>query len=117
MIKQDTRQVTKLAFAMDAASSEFYDEKTGLYTFHKSDGKQLSGSRNWPDYWSDWTSKYPIISIEDGLAEDDWDGWKALTEAIGDRVQLVGDDLFVTNSKRLKRGIDMGVANSILCEK
>jgi enolase len=66
------------------------------------------------DYWSDWTSKYPIISIEDGLAEDDWDGWKALTEAIGDRVQLVGDDLFVTNSKRLKRGIDMGVANSIL---
>jgi len=103
----------EISIAMDAASSEFYDEKTGLYTFHKSDGKQLSGAEM-ADYWSDWTSKYPIISIEDGLAEDDWDGWKALTEAIGDRVQLVGDDLFVTNSKRLKRGIDMGVANSIL---
>lgn len=103
----------EISIAMDAASSEFYDEKTGLYTFHKSDGKQLSGS-DMAAYWSEWTSKYPIISIEDGLAEDDWDGWKALTDAIGDRVQLVGDDLFVTNSKRLKHGIDMGVANSIL---
>lgn len=103
----------EISIAMDAASSEFYDEKTGLYTFHKSDGKQLNGAEM-ASYWSEWTSKYPIISIEDGLAEDDWEGWKSLTEAIGNRVQLVGDDLFVTNSKRLKQGIDMGVANSIL---
>jgi len=103
----------QIGIAMDAASSEFYDEKTGLYTFHKSDNKQLSGAEM-AAYWTEWTSKYPIISIEDGLAEDDWDGWKALTESIGDKVQLVGDDLFVTNSVRLKRGIEMGVANSIL---
>jgi enolase len=103
----------QISIAMDAATSEFYDEKTGLYTFHKSTGKQLN-SAEMANYWSEWTSKYPIISVEDGLAEDDWEGWKALTDAIGSRVQLVGDDLFVTNSKRLKKGIDMGVANSIL---
>ncbi|MDP2188000.1 MAG: phosphopyruvate hydratase [Sphingobacteriaceae bacterium] len=99
--------------AMDAAATEFYDEKTGLYTFKKSSGKKLT-SAEMVGYWADWASKYPIISIEDGLAEDDWDGWAAHTASIGNKVQLVGDDLFVTNVKRLKRGIEGGVANSIL---
>lgn len=99
--------------AMDAASSEFYDKKTGLYKFHKSDNRELS-SDDMVAYWKTWTEKYPIISIEDGLDEDDWAGWKSLTTAIGDKVQLVGDDLFVTNVKRLGRGIDEGIANSIL---
>ena len=99
--------------AMDAANSELYDEKTGMYVFKKSDGKKLS-SDEMVAYWQSWVSKYPIISIEDGLAEDDWDGWKKLTDAIGSKVQLVGDDLFVTNSKRLNEGIKRGVANSIL---
>ncbi len=99
--------------AMDAATSEMYDAKTGLYKFHKSDGRELSSS-DMVTYWKDWTKKYPIVSIEDGLAEDDWKGWKELTETIGDKVQLVGDDLFVTNVKRLGRGIKEGVANSIL---
>jgi enolase len=99
--------------AMDAAATEFYDEKTGLYTFKKSSGKKLT-SAEMVGYWADWAAKYPIISIEDGLAEDDWDGWAAHTTSIGNKVQLVGDDLFVTNVKRLKRGIEAGVANSIL---
>ncbi len=99
--------------AMDAATSEFYDKDSGTYHFHKSDGKRLSSSEM-ADYWKAWTDKYPILSIEDGLDEDDWEGWKKLTDLIGDRVQLVGDDLFVTNVKRLKRGIDGGIANSIL---
>lgn len=99
--------------AMDAAATEFYDEKTGLYTFKKSSGKQLS-SAEMVGYWAEWVKKYPIISIEDGLAEDDWDGWAAHTASIGDKVQLVGDDLFVTNVKRLKRGIESNIANSIL---
>ncbi|MBA4303439.1 MAG: phosphopyruvate hydratase [Sphingobacteriaceae bacterium] len=99
--------------AMDAASTEFYNEETGLYTFKKSSGKQLNSSEM-VSYWTEWVNKYPIISIEDGLAEDDWDGWAALTKAIGDKVQLVGDDLFVTNVKRLKRGIEAGTGNSIL---
>jgi len=99
--------------AMDAAVSEFYDAKTKLYTFKKSSGKKLK-SAEMVDYWATWAKKYPIISIEDGMAEDDWDGWKKLTEKIGSKVQLVGDDLFVTNVKRLQDGIDMGVANSIL---
>ena len=99
--------------AMDAAATEFYDEKTGLYTFKKSSGKQLS-SAEMVGYWAEWVKKYPIISIEDGLAEDDWDGWAAHTASIGDQVQLVGDDLFVTNVKRLKRGIESNIANSIL---
>lgn len=99
--------------AMDAASSEFYDKESGLYHFHKSDGEKRS-SADMVSYWQEWTRKYPIVSIEDGLAEDDWAGWKSLTEAIGDRVQLVGDDLFVTNVKRLERGIKERVANSIL---
>lgn len=99
--------------AMDAASSEFYDAKSGSYIFKKSDGKKLS-SAEMVDYWASWAKKYPIISIEDGMAEDDWAGWKSLTDKIGTKVQLVGDDLFVTNVKRLQDGIDQGVANSIL---
>jgi enolase len=99
--------------AMDAATTEFYDEKTGMYTFKKSDNRQMNSSEM-VSYWKEWTEKYPILSIEDGLAEDDWKGWAELTKAIGDKVQLVGDDLFVTNSKRLAKGIDKGIANSIL---
>jgi enolase len=99
--------------AMDAASSEFYDAKTKTYTFKKSDGKKLK-SEEMVEYWAKWAKKYPIISIEDGMAEDDWDGWKGLTDKIGSKVQLVGDDLFVTNVTRLQDGIDKGVANSIL---
>ena len=99
--------------AMDAASSEFYDAKTNSYIFKKSDGKKLS-SAEMVDYWAAWAKKYPIISIEDGMAEDDWAGWKGLTDKIGSKVQLVGDDLFVTNVTRLQDGINQGVANSIL---
>ena len=99
--------------AMDAAVSEFYDTKTGLYTFKKSSGKSLT-SDEMVDYWVEWAGKYPIYSIEDGLAEDDWDAWKKITAKIGNKVQLVGDDLFVTNVERLQRGIDNDVANSIL---
>ncbi len=99
--------------AMDAASSEFYDAKTGLYTFKKSSGKSLS-SEEMVAYWAEWAKKYPIVSIEDGLAEDDWNGWAKLTQELGSKIQLVGDDLFVTNVNRLQDGIDKGVANSIL---
>jgi enolase len=99
--------------AMDAASSEFYDAKSNSYIFKKSDGKKLS-SAEMVDYWASWASKYPIISIEDGMAEDDWTGWKGLTDKIGAKTQLVGDDLFVTNVTRLQDGITRGVANSIL---
>ena len=97
--------------ALDPAASEFYDGSA--YVFKKSDGRKLS-SAEMISFWSDWVAKYPIISIEDGMGENDWDGWKALTDAIGERTQLVGDDLFVTNTKFLKKGIDLGVANSIL---
>ena len=99
--------------ALDAASTEMYDEKTGLYVFHKSTGDKLSSSEM-VNFWKEWVTKYPVVSIEDGLAEDDWAGWKALTAAIGDKVQIVGDDLFVTNVKRLSRGIEEKSANSIL---
>ena len=99
--------------AMDAATSEFYDEKTGLYTFKKSDGRVFTGDQM-VDYWADWCNKYPIVSVEDGCAEDDWASWKKLTDAVGSKVQLVGDDLFVTNVDRLQRGINEGIANSIL---
>ncbi|MGI4752059.1 MAG: phosphopyruvate hydratase [Janthinobacterium lividum] len=99
--------------AMDPAVSEFYDAATGLYTFKKSDGRQLT-SDQMVDYWVDWVNKYPIISLEDGLAEDDWAAWATLTEKLGKKIQLVGDDLFVTNTTRLQKGIDMHVANSIL---
>src|SRR5690606_8137549 len=98
---------------MDAASSEFYDAKSSTYTFKKSSGKSLS-SDEMVEYWTKWAEKYPIISIEDGMAEDDWDGWKKLTEKIGKKVQLVGDDLFVTNVNRLQEGIEKGVGNAIL---
>ena len=99
--------------AMDAASSEFYDAKTGLYTFKKSSGKVMS-SEEMVAYWAEWAKKYPIVSIEDGLAEDYWNGWAKLTQELGNKIQLVGDDLFVTNVNRLQEGIDKGIANSIL---
>ena len=99
--------------AMDAAASEFYNAEEKVYHFHQSTGDKLT-STEMVGYWKDWSKKYPIISIEDGLDEDDWNGWKELTNAIGDNVQLVGDDLFVTNVKRLSKGIETGVANSIL---
>ncbi len=99
--------------ALDAASTEFYDAKTGHYVFKKSTGESRSSSEM-VSFWKDWVSKYPIVSIEDGLAEDDWAGWKALTDAVGSKVQIVGDDLFVTNVERLSRGINEGIANSIL---
>lgn len=99
--------------AMDAASSEFYIEKENVYHFKKSSGDKLTPSQM-VDYWADWTKKYPILSIEDGLAEDDWAGWKMLSDKIGKNTQLVGDDLFVTNVNRLQKGIDQGIANSIL---
>ena len=100
-----------VVLALDPAASEFYD--SGAYVFKKSDGRRLS-SDEMIAFWSEWVAKYPIISIEDGMAENDWDGWKGLTDAIGNRIQLVGDDLFVTNTKFLQKGIDRGVANSIL---
>jgi enolase len=97
--------------AMDAAVSEFYED--GVYHFKKSTGDKLTSSQM-VDYWADWVKKYPIISLEDGMDEDDWTGWKALTERVGKQTQLVGDDLFVTNVDRLQRGIDEGIANAIL---
>lgn len=100
-----------ILLALDPAASEFFDGTA--YVFKKSDGRRLS-SAQMIEYWSDWANQYPIISIEDGMAENDWDGWKALTEALGRRIQLVGDDLFVTNTTFLRKGIELGVANSIL---
>lgn len=99
--------------AMDAAASEFYDAKENAYVFKKSTGDKLTSSQM-VDFWADWSKRYPILSIEDGFAEDDWDGWKQVTDRIGKTVQLVGDDLFVTNETRLAKGIETGVANSIL---
>jgi len=99
--------------ALDPAASEFFDKKKKKYIFKKSDGRELS-SEEMVNYWADWADKYPIISLEDGMDEDDWDGWKLLTDKIGSKVQLVGDDLFVTNTKRLSTGIEKGIANSIL---
>jgi len=101
-----------MSIALDAAASEFYNSKTGLYHF-ESTGENLS-STEMVTYWEEWCKKYPIISVEDGLAEDDWDGWKLATEKLGNSVQLVGDDLFVTNTTRLQRGINEEIANSIL---
>jgi enolase len=101
-----------IALALDTASSEFYDKK-GKYVFKKSD-KSVKTADDMIRLFADWVSKYPIVSIEDGLAEDDWEGWQALTREIGRKVQLVGDDLFVTNTERLARGMGMGVANAIL---
>jgi enolase len=101
---------SQVSIALDVASTEFYSAETGLYTF---DGEDIS-TADMVALLQDWASKYPICSIEDGCAEDDWDGWKQMTQAIGSNVQLVGDDLFVTNTERLKRGIDEDIANSIL---
>ncbi len=103
----------QIAIALDPASSEFFDKDKKKYVFKKSD-KSEKTAEQMVDFWANWVRQYPIISIEDGLAEDDWDGWKLLTDQLGSRVQLVGDDLFVTNSERLQQGIDKGVGNSIL---
>jgi len=103
----------QVAIAMDAAISELYDSKSKKYHFHKSGGAKLS-SEEMVEYWVKWCKKYPIVSIEDGMDEDDWKGWKLLTEALGNKVQLVGDDLFVTNVKRLEKGLNERVANGLL---
>ena len=102
-----------IALALDPASSEFFDKSSGNYVFKKSDKSEKS-SEEMVSFYTDWVRQYPIISIEDGLAEDDWKGWQLLTEKLGSRVQLVGDDIFVTNTERLQRGIDEGAGNSIL---
>lgn len=99
--------------ALDPASSEYFIPEENVYHLKKSSGEKLTPSQM-VDFWNTWVQKYPIISIEDGMAEDDWDGWKMMTEKMGSKIQLVGDDLFVTNSSRLQMGIDKGVANSIL---
>lgn len=104
---------TQIKIAMDAANSELWDGKKKKYVFHKSNGKVMS-SEQLAKYWEGWVKKYPICSIEDGMAEDDWNGWKMLTEAVGDKCQLVGDDLFVTNVVRLQQGIDKGIGNALL---
>jgi enolase len=103
----------QIAIALDPASSEFYDKEKAKYIFKKSDKRELS-SEQMVDFYADWARQYPIVSLEDGLAEDDWAGWKLLTDKLGSRIQIVGDDLFVTNIERLQRGIEEGVANSIL---
>ncbi|HRG25476.1 MAG TPA: phosphopyruvate hydratase, partial [Chitinophagaceae bacterium] len=104
---------TQVKIAMDAANSELWDGKKKKYVFHKSSGKEMT-SEQLVKYWESWVKKYPICSIEDGMAEDDWAGWKMLTEAVGDKCQLVGDDLFVTNVTRLQQGIDKGIGNALL---
>jgi enolase len=102
-----------VALALDPAASEFFDKEKGKYVFKKSD-KSVKSSQDMVNFWADWTRQYPIVSLEDGLAEDDWEGWRLLTDELGDKIQLVGDDLFVTNTERLSRGIAEEVANSIL---
>jgi enolase len=102
-----------IVIALDPAASEFYNSETGKYVFKKSD-KSEKTSEEMARYWQEWVRQYPIVSLEDGLAEDDWQGWKYLTELLGEQVQLVGDDIFVTNTERLQRGIDEGIGNSIL---
>ena len=103
-----------VCLGIDVAASEFYDEKTGLYTLKADKGVSLNSKDMVDKYYVPLTEKFPIITIEDGLAEDDWDGWKYLTDKLGKKIQLVGDDLFVTNTKRLEKGIKLGVANAIL---
>jgi enolase len=103
----------QVGITLDPASSEFYDKSKKKYVFKKSDKSERT-SEEMVEFWAKWVSQYPIVSIEDGMAEDDWDGWKKLTEKLGDKIQLVGDDLFVTNTQRLSRGIEEGIANSIL---
>lgn len=102
-----------IGIAIDAATSEFYLPEENVYHLSKSTGDKLTPSQM-VDYWQNWVNKYPIVSIEDGMAEDDWDGWEILTDTLGEKIQLVGDDLFVTNAKRLETGLERGVANSIL---
>ena len=104
---------SQVQIAMDAANSELWNAKEKKYIFHKSDGKKMT-SEQLVKYWESWVKQYPICSIEDGMAEDDWKGWKMLTEAVGSKCQLVGDDLFVTNVTRLERGINEGIANGLL---
>lgn len=104
---------SQIVIAMDAANSELWDAKKKKYVFHKSSGKELS-SDQLVKFWESWAKQYPIASIEDGMAEDDWAGWKNLTDTIGKKVQLVGDDLFVTNVKRLQQGVEKGIANALL---
>ncbi|HEX6179818.1 MAG TPA: phosphopyruvate hydratase, partial [Chitinophagaceae bacterium] len=104
---------SQVVIAMDAANSELWDSKKKKYVFHKSDGKEMT-SEQLVQYWANWVKQYPIKSIEDGCAEDDWEGWKMLTEAVGNKCQLVGDDLFVTNVERLQQGIDKSIANGLL---
>jgi enolase len=104
---------SQIGIALDPAASEFYDKASGKYVFKKSDKSQRT-SDQMVKFWTKWVDQYPIVSIEDGMAEDDWDGWKAMTEALGSKIQLVGDDLFVTNTERLAQGIEKGIANSIL---
>ena len=111
--KAGYKMVDDIMIALDPAASEFYDAAKGKYVFKKSDGRELS-SEQMADFWADWVNRFPIISLEDGMSEDDWDGWKALTEKVGSKCQLVGDDLFVTNTQRLATGIERGIANSIL---
>ncbi len=103
----------EVMIALDPAASEFFDREKGKYVFKKSDKRELTPLQM-AEYWEKWSNTYPIISLEDGMAEDDWEGWKILTDKLGKTVQLVGDDLFVTNTKRLKQGIEKGIANSIL---
>jgi enolase len=103
----------EIAIALDPASSEFFDKDKGKYVFKKSD-KSVKSSEDMVRFWAEWVRQYPIVSIEDGLAEDDWEGWRHLTEQLGKKIQLVGDDLFVTNTERLQRGIREGAGNSIL---
>jgi enolase len=104
---------SQIVIAMDAANSELWDSKKKKYVFHKSSGKEMT-SEQLVKYWDKWVKQYPIASIEDGMAEDDWDGWKLLTKTIGSKCQLVGDDLFVTNVTRLQQGIDKGIGNALL---
>jgi enolase len=104
---------TQVSVAMDPAVSEMYNADKKIYHFHKSDGKKLS-IEGMVDFWDSWVKQYPIISIEDGMAEDDWEGWKLMSERLGKKIQLVGDDLFVTNVKRLQKGIDQNIANGLL---
>jgi enolase len=103
----------QIGIALDPAASEFFDNATGKYIFKKSDRSQRT-SEEMVKFWAKWVDQYPIVSIEDGMAEDDWEGWKLMTTALGNRIQLVGDDLFVTNTQRLGMGIERGIANSIL---
>jgi enolase len=103
----------QIGIALDPAASEFFDAKAGKYVFKKSDKSERTPAQM-AEFWAGWVRQYPIVSLEDGMAEDDWEGWKFITDLLGNKIQLVGDDLFVTNTKRLAIGIERGVANSIL---